>query len=301
MIEERNLQSWQEYKKTIADIRSRYGYQEVEVPNDTDLAKGANLPESRVYRRRNVVLFRGQNNAAWDIRTTLERKTECRPISISAYYSYVDHCVNEIESVTGRSWNLPAHDELRNAPNADSLRPHLLAYDYLVYLRHHGFPSPLLDWSESPYIAAFFAFWEKPQADRVAVLCYIESIHGGWSLSKGAPTISVRGPYVTTHKRHFAQKTWFTIATQWEEREKKHYFCPHEDVLRKPKPDQDILIKITLPAHTRKEAIRELLDYNINPFTLFQTEDSLIQTMELKQFDLDGDVKIEMQRGRKLV
>jgi len=99
--------------------------------------------------------------------------------------------------------------------------------------------------------------------------------------------IWVQGPYVTTHQRHFAQKTWYTIATQWEGKEKRNYFCAHEDVFRKPDPEQDILIKIILPSTARKEALRELSDYNINPFTLFQTEDALIRTMELKQFDLE--------------
>jgi len=31
----------------------------------------------------------------------------------------------------------------------------------MTRLRHHGFPSPLLDWPQSPYIAAFFAFNKK--------------------------------------------------------------------------------------------------------------------------------------------
>lgn len=45
------------------------------------------------------------------------------------------------------------------------------SYGFMTRLRHHGFPSPLLDWPQSPYIAAFFAFNKKKI---VTMLCDLE-------------------------------------------------------------------------------------------------------------------------------
>ena len=288
MIEEKRLTCWAEFKDEIASIRDRYGHHQVQVPEDIELAKGVELGPDRVYERKNNILFRGQSDASWPIQTTLERKTASHPIHVHQYMVYADYCVNEIESLTGRSWNVPIYremdEEIRRVQ--DAFRVHLPAYDYLVYLRQHGFPSPLLDWTESPYVAAFFAFWAGPPYHDVAVFSYLESRVGGRWLK--SPKISVQGPYVTTDARHFAQKTWYTVATRWEENEKHHYFCSHDDVFQENDPEHDILIKMVLPKSLRTDAIRELVsDYNITPFTLFQTEDALIKTMELKQFDLD--------------
>ncbi|MCK5509857.1 MAG: FRG domain-containing protein [Desulfobacterales bacterium] len=159
-------------------------------------------------------------------------------------------------------------------------------YEYLVYLRHHGFPSPFLDWTESPYIAAYFAFCDYVKSKNVAVFAYVET-PVGFKLKKGGhPMITVLGPYATTHARHFAQKAWYTIATKWSSKDNKHYFYPHRNSLGTSSQEQDVLIKITIPARDRLIALRELSDYNINHFTLFQTEDALVKAMTMKQFDL---------------
>jgi hypothetical protein len=45
-------------------------------------------------------------------------------------------------------------------------------------------------------------------------------------------------------------------------------------------------IKITIPASERKVALKDLYDHNINHYTLFQTEDSLVKSLSAKYFDL---------------
>jgi hypothetical protein len=106
-------------------------------------------------------------------------------------------------------------------------------------------------------------------------------------MTGGHPMITVQGPYISTHSRHFVQKAWYTIATEWSYEGKAHSFCPHAKIFDKKRETQDVLIKITLPADQRLHVLRELNDFNINHFTLFQSEDSLVRAMEMKLFDLE--------------
>src|ERR1019366_5802472 len=57
----------------------------------------------------------------------------------------------------------------------------------LEFGRHYGIPSPLIDFSRSPYIAAFFAFsgvrpYESKRADRSAIYCVnVFELAGVWA------------------------------------------------------------------------------------------------------------------------
>lgn len=259
----------------IDEIRKKYGFHEFSVGND------------KTQRFNNTILFRGQQNSMWGLKTTLERKTE-ENFSVSHYLLFATRSSHEVESYTGVKWNLPDFPEIaREIQERQSVYgAYLPCYDYLVYLRHHGYPSPLLDWTESPYIAAYFAMCETVQDEKsVAIYAYIDTINGGKSVETKKAKIDLQGPFVSTDKRHFAQKAWYTIASRWSEETNQHIFCSHQEIFDNPEINQDVLIKITIPINDRKLALKELNDYNINHFTLFQSEDSLIKTLSMKDFD----------------
>jgi len=210
-METRKINYWQEYLDEIEKIKGEYTNHQV-----------------GNFKIGNTILFRGQANADWPLETTLERYTN-QKWTVKSYSKLTYRCLHQVESFTERKWNLPPLQEIEKQikESYDDFVVKIPCYDYWVYLRHHGFPSPLLDWSVSPFIAAFFAFEQQNNASEAAIYAYVETPKGvkmGWG---GSPQINVQGPYVSTHKRHFLQQCWYTYATRGIEKKKQHYFvCP---------------------------------------------------------------------------
>ena len=78
-MEERNLNSWQEFKNELAALRSEH-----EKLRGPDIAP---------------LLFRGQPDACWLLKTTLDRKRE--RMRVQDYYQLIGRIKPEIESMTG--------------------------------------------------------------------------------------------------------------------------------------------------------------------------------------------------------
>jgi len=239
------------------------------------------------------LLFRGQDNSDWPLTTTLERSGAPRML-FSEYYRLSCASIGP-EVKTFARVDVPEYNGELCKP---FLRANLLyeisdifpihVYRYMAYLRHFGFPSPLLDWSRSPFVAAFFAFRdESPSGSREkrSIFVYCERPEGLKGGTLGEPVIRQIRPYVQTHERHFRQRCDYTICGRFDENYGWH-FDSHQAVFDREHPKQDSLWKFDLPSSERKKVLAVLNDYNLNAFSLFGSEESLLETMWFREYVL---------------
>lgn len=227
-------------------------------------------------------LFRGQSDARWPLSTTLERMVGDKE-TLSKYYLLVTSVQSRVETFTGQRWEIPDVAAYLGRLENSGLKNYieeLPTYEYMVYLRHHGFPSPLLDWSRSPYVAAYFAFRElQSRAETVAIFGYISQL-GVKAFRPDGLNIRNLGSYIRADKRHFLQQCEYTVCTGIEDGTR--YYGNHEDVFAQEtsrSQSQDVLWKFVLPATLRKAALQRLDMYNINAYSLFGSEDSLMEAV----------------------
>ncbi len=243
------------------------------------------------------ILFRGQSNSEWPIESSLERKG-VKFIPFDEYYTQVDYLKPEINSF-GRKFERKI--KFPNGYDFDFSDYNLISYnrfpelEYLTYLRHHGFPSPLIDFSQSEYIALFFACED--------VLCPEKKIPNGkvivlqsqlWSLG-GTDMAEIHeiGHYIETDKRHVSQQSEYLIACRYGTHDGFWSFVPFASAnsLQNQNTRNEFSLEIEISASAKKNLLLELAKMNINHFTLYQDEDSLMKKLT---FDF-------LQRQKKIV
>jgi hypothetical protein len=90
-------------------------------------------------------LFRGQSDPAWQLETSYRRY--CRSIGVAFDLRRFIHL---LESFVGTASDYLERD-----------LTDLSVSSKIALAQHHGIPTPFLDWTESPYIATFFALWHR--------------------------------------------------------------------------------------------------------------------------------------------
>lgn len=108
-------------------------------------------------------VYRGQSNSEWVLSTTIHRTGR-----ITTHNDFLFYFKNILPFVQEpiETWD---------GSRRDLSNPIQLA-SFLAFLQHHGFPTPLLDWTYSPFIAAYFAFEGinhfAPQHEQVAIYAF---------------------------------------------------------------------------------------------------------------------------------
>ena len=95
------------------------------------------------------------------------------------------------------------------------------------------------------------------------------------------------GKYVRTHARHFRQQSNYTICAAFDAKGPGWRFHPHDPVFWN-RGKQDYVWKFDLPATQRVAILRSLDQYNLNAFSLFDSQETLLETIWLREMVLEA-------------
>lgn len=190
-------------------------------------------------------IYRGQSDAIWTLKSSLFRTDiVSKPSDMVGYVNYILPQVHEpVEAWSGRTWNL-----------ADFLG---LA-EFIAFLQHNGFPTPLLDFTASPYIAAYFAFEGidhfDPKSDNVAIYRFNKRLWGNkfpdkTDIADTNPKVTIIKPYVRGNNKLALQQGLFLYANILDI--EAHIHC-HEEF------EGQYLTKYIIDVEERPLVIKEL-------------------------------------------
>lgn len=219
------------------------------------------LPGSHDYDVYKRFIFRGQGSADWNLRSTFDRNySDAQAASRDTLAKgLIREFYDECERYS--AWRYGVDD------------PRVLAM-----AQHHGLPTRLLDWSFSPYVAAYFAFswfmFEKAtdKSGEVAI----------WVLDKDeveqkAPEGQLQIISVQDYENN-RLGSQFGLFTYLKTNESNL-----EDYLTSPPVKlSHALVKLVLPRSEARPALQDLILMGIHHGTIFPGREGIAQTIKLR-------------------
>lgn len=273
-MEQKDLNSWKEFKEFLEKIKEET--QEL----NADPHRGGMVTEP---------LYRGQSNHKWHLESTLERKR--KNTTLYEYLTILEGIKSKVERITEKTW--PTFSNINNC-QLQSIYHFTIdlpkdTLGYTTFVRQHGFPSPLLDWTSCPYIASYFAFEGiDTHTERVAV--YFFRSRTGLPIDMKSPLRPIMDhvghDIDNTSPRHFKQKCHYTLCVanpnngkclsdykiaNMEEDINNLGFSLSDNCVEDIPEAGNVVRKYTIPASEKKKVLRELESKGINRESLFDS------------------------------
>jgi hypothetical protein len=215
--------------------------------------------------------FRGERDERWPLYSSLSRYFRHFHVDRRAW--------SDQEGRILRIFKRKAHQFLDKPPDPDD------DFQWLALMQHHGAPTRLIDFTWSPYVAAFFAL-ERTQADGVVWAINPSRVDSGRApkpmrmdprlrgnfrryFLKGTHRFIWLGEPHTMNSRLIAQSGTFVVPAVLD--------IPIEQIIEKDR--DNTLAKLVLANSVREIGMRELYRMNITHATLFPDLDGLAKSL----------------------
>jgi len=240
-------------------------------------------------------IFRGQTNDSWKLISLWHRLAQDK--DLQAFSSLLPFIHDYVSPWANRIWNLDNQLELAA---------------FVGFLRHNRFPTPLLDWTLSPYMAAYFAFEgvndQEPASDHIAVFRFDPiNFHAKWEAindlrSKKAHVSLVQIPAMGNPK-HVVQQSAYTFSSVIDQ--EQHIRALEQQaaltlgLLALP---PTYLVKYRIHVREKPAAMRELRLMGISAMTLFPgSMEAVCKSYQEAVFAVEKIGETPSERAKKFV
>jgi hypothetical protein len=217
--------------------------------------------------------FRGERDERWPLYSAISRYLRNFGVHPQAW--------PEQEARILRIFKRKAHVHVEQPPDPDD------DFQWLALMQHHGAPTRLIDFTWSPYVAAFFAL-ERTLGDGVVWAMNPSRLAASPSPRRelvdprvkdnfrkhflaGTKRFIWMGEPHTMNRRLIAQSATFALPGVLD--------APVEDILSGYPEPEEFLAKFILPNQVREVGMRELYRMNITFASLFPDLDGLARSM----------------------